>query len=427
MNKKATLFRNLFHNNNHSIFFSGLSFKPIYARSITLLNLWSLLLLFTFSAASSALDIVIEPGIGEDIDPDILEAAEQAAAAWEEYLGDPVIVRVELRFDNDLDPLSVNTPARVDIVDATASYELVRDALRLDATSFTDIEAFSSLEPGRFSFITNDIEVVNGVRLFEDSEDENIRLDSQLEITTANAKALFLLSDNGSFDGHITLNRHFNFDTNPLDGIDSDAIDLVYLLTHELGHILGFRSGVEAIDSISESNGPFKEAEINLDVSNIFSVLDLFRYSDESILHGFTEGTRPARDLSTWNSPYLMFKKGVGTGLFFSTGMYNGNGVAAGHWTSEVTDTIMGPPLGFGRTAKIGDTDLRAFDAIGWNINPLVIGTAPAIKTRGQDVVVVVRFAFDSTCPIVGPIEHRVEGNIIVVNAIVTDLGCFPL
>jgi hypothetical protein len=111
----------------------------------------------------------------------------------------------------------------------SVSYEEVKWALSLDASSADDLMAVAHLPLGNFiSFRTTD-------------KDGNIIIDNNhslnnefLSITRANAKALGFIGDDGLADADITFNTDFTFDFNRSDGITSGQLDFVGIAMHEI-------------------------------------------------------------------------------------------------------------------------------------------------------------------------------------------------
>lgn len=139
-----------------------------------------------------------------------------------------------------------------------------------------------------------------------------------LDVNRANAKALGLLgSNNTSTDASIAFNSDFNFDFDRSDGISSNAYDFVGVAAHEIGHVLGFSSGVDTVDYLSEPNGPV--APLSLEDYRVFTPLDLFRFSNTSKAFGVP-------DLAAGSNAYFSIDKGQTNLGQFSTGTYNGDG-----------------------------------------------------------------------------------------------------
>lgn len=186
-----------------------------------------------------------------------------------------------------------------------------------------------------------------------------------LDVNRANAKALGLQGDDGLKDATIMFNSDFSFDFNPDDGITGGTFDFVGIAAHEIGHALGYVSGVDVVD-LTFGNGPF--ALSKLDSFRVFSVLDLYRYSVDSLALDIL-------DLAVGGSPYFSIDGG-GTNLgLFSTGSFNGDGRQASHWKDSLGLGIMDPTVASGEFLQISTLDLLAFDVIGWD--PSAAATIP--------------------------------------------------
>lgn len=196
-----------------------------------------------------------------------------------------------------------------------------------------------------------------------------------LDISSANAKALGLISVNDpAADASITFSSNFSFDFDPTNGITAGTYDFVGIATHEIGHAMGFVSGVDVVDYFSGPNGPNKNANINVNASDpgigtidpyrVFSVLDLFRYSADSISEG-----AGVLDLAYGGSPFFSIDGTTSLGAF-STGAYNGIGTQASHWQVLSGEGIMDPTVSKGQLMSITALDQTALDVIGFDIVP---------------------------------------------------------
>jgi hypothetical protein len=166
-------------------------------------------------------------------------------------------------------------------------------------------------------------------------------------------------------DATITFSSNFSFDFDPTDGITAGTFDFIGVAIHEIGHALGFVSGVDFFDVYGKPNGPGAgQLGYDLNDTSVFSALDMFRYSAPGTI-----------DLQTGGTPYFSIDGG-NTALFgnsFSTGRYNGDGNQASHWKDEpncgVGNGIMDPTFCFGQMGTVTGLDLAAYDAMGWNLN----------------------------------------------------------
>ena len=249
------------------------------------------------------------------------------------------------------------------------SYTDFRTALSGDATSATDTQAVSSLSTGSsFGMLINRTsDNPNGAGSATAYLDNNGSANnSTVRITNANAKALGLTptaqtvgSCTSACDASIVFATAFTWDYNPTDGITAGAYDFVGIATHELGHALGFISGVDVLDT--NSSGSF----FNADQFTYVSSVDLFRYSAASTAQGVIDWT------ASTTPKNFSLNKGVTSIAGFSTGRTWGDGQQNSHWKDSLGLGIMDPTAGTGELLSIKPNDVMLFDTIGWNLGPV--------------------------------------------------------
>jgi hypothetical protein len=278
---------------------------------------------------------------------------ERATALWQSFLGDAVTIRLDVGFSSLGPGILGSTGSAGKVV----SYSAVRAALTADQSSSDDATAVASLSAGSsLSFFTDNSA---GARVFDSDGSSN---NSYLSVNTANLKALGITTDangrpvdTGAADGSISFSSDFTWDFDPGNGITAGAIDFVGVAVHEIGHALGFESGVDIVDYYS-GFGP--GAPLNLNPYAIFSTLDLFRYSGAGV-----------RDLSYGGTKYFSLNGGLTNLALFSTGDFQGDGNQASHWKDGLGIGIMDPTsVPAGQANVVTSRDIQAMDVIGWNL-----------------------------------------------------------
>ncbi len=209
---------------------------------------------------------------------------------------------------------------------------------------------------------------------------------SSVQLTNANAKAVGLMgANNAAVDSSLSFNNLFrsSFDFDPTDGITTGLFDFVGVATHEIGHALGFISGVDILDGNSPpSGGPFSARAFSS-----VSSLDLFRYSTASATAG-TNGSGIIDWTASRTDKYFSLDNGKTKIASFATGVNFGDGSQASHWKDDGTGNnasslnpgyigVMDPTAPRGLLLPITGADLRAFDVIGYTLVPAQAGVAP--------------------------------------------------
>ena len=185
--------------------------------------------------------------------------------------------------------------------------------------------------------------------------------------------AQYSASNTQHLDGSVQFSSDFSFDFDPTNGITAGQMDFLGVAIHEIGHALGFTSGVDYFDYYSAPHGPGYPIDFDLNDTSIFTALDMFRYSNDP--HGVGPGG-PQLDETVGTNSYFSIDGGQTAlwGNSFSTGAYNGDGNQASHWAESNTCNgyaqlgIMDPTFCYGQMGVVKGLDLAAFDAIGWNL-----------------------------------------------------------
>lgn len=241
---------------------------------------------------------------------------------------------------------------------ATINYSTLRSHLVGDATTATDASAVASLQAGpALSFYATQGDL--STRFDNDGSTNN----TLLGINTANLKALGLNPGTSASnpDARITFANAYasTFAFTRVNGqVPSNKVDFITVAEHEIGHALGFVSGVDDIDYCvgHAAQCSLSGAPSQFEGDWWYYPLDLFRYSAAGKL-----------DVTLGGSPYFSVDGGTSSIQPFSTGREHGNGEQASHFGTSVV-TLMRPFVGPGQSYDATASDLMAFDAIGWDL-----------------------------------------------------------
>lgn len=306
------------------------------------------------------------------------QSFEIAASYWSKVLTDDVTINLNIGFA----ALAPGVLAQAGSARTLLSMNQGYAALAADARSTYDLSSVASLQPlgpstlgatfGAVSFTGNALNANNNGYLdtatrFDNDGGVN---NSTISITKASAKALGITTDvNGAAvnystaDASITFSSGFTWDYDPTDGINSTDFDFIGVAIHEIGHALGFTSGIDTIDAFT-SPGSTSTNPGGLEGFVVFSQLDLFRFGAPGQLNWSTQG-----------SPYFSVDGGltqVGDRSWMSTGQRNGDGRQASHFRDSAAGAeqigVMDPTSARGQLQEVTQQDLAAFDVIGWNM-----------------------------------------------------------
>jgi len=287
-----------------------------------------------------------------------LNGFKKAANFWENQFSDNVTVNLDISFAS----LGSGIIGSASSNYSTFFYEDIANALLSDVSSNFDVMAVNSLtceNQGNGVCNRSFLENGDGGGIDNDGSGDNYAM----ALTQANAKALGFSTNSWgdsfeSSDALITFSSDFSFDFDDTDGINSNQMDFVGVAIHEIGHALGFVSGVDTYDYYFNNN-----STVDLDPYAIASTLDLFRYSSDSVSAGLG-----ILDLRSGVDSYFSLDNGITNYAQFSTGSYGGDGRQASHWKDNLGLGILDPTFAYGEFGQATILDIVAFDAIGWDI-----------------------------------------------------------
>jgi PEP-CTERM motif len=300
--------------------------------------------------------------------PQANQAFMDAGARWSALFSDNITLNMTV----GTQALGTGILASTGSTRSLYSYSTFKSALTSDATSSSDATAVANLPSGSsFGMLINRTsDNPSGAGSAVPYVDNNASTNNtSIRITNANAKALGLtptLATTGNCvvacDASITfgIDASFTWDYNPNDGITSGSFDFVGIATHEIGHALGFISGVDILDI--NSPNPTTPGPFTADQFNYVSSLDLFRFSAQSKASNVIDWTADTR------AKYFSIDGGTTVGPGFSTGRVFGDGRQASHWKDNLGLGIMDPTAAPSELLAIGANDVTGFDVIGWNL-----------------------------------------------------------
>lgn len=270
-----------------------------------------------------------------------LAAFTRAAHNWETHFTDNVTVTINA----GLSSLGTGIIGSTSSVQLADSYTNIRNQMVADAADEGASNAIVASLPtlAQFSAFVPTGKTISG----------------NVAGTKANLKALGYTGLDQAFgvaDATINFSTNFAFDYDDSDGVDGSHMSFETVATHEIGHALGFVSGVDGLDTGGSTM--------------TMRTMDLFRFSTGANVDATNFATTPRNFVpgadTAFNDTTNQYR--------FSTGVNQGDGRQASHWKAdELTGKyigIMDPTLDYGQIEHITNADLRAFDLIGYDLAP---------------------------------------------------------
>ncbi|MGG6269421.1 NF038122 family metalloprotease [Leptolyngbya sp. AN03gr2] len=293
---------------------------------------------------------------------------EMAGRIWDAHLNDPITVNIHVGVSSSL-PANAIGGALPGMRSAQNYSDVVR-SLGADRTSVEDWIAVPRLQTkSEYEAWFDAFDPKNGK-----NNGRKVKTKT-LNITRANAKALNLVSGSTELDGVIVFGAlqgstfRWNYDYTRTSAAPTNTLDFLSTAMHEIGHILGFVSGVDKpgwLSSVPADKAASEEYKQSLERRISYTTpMDLFRYSTlGNGRNDLSYGTVGGRKFFSIDGTMPLAE--------FATGadqMLGGDGFQGSHWKNTTTRTgIMAPALRPEERSWMTDTDLRALDVIGWDI-----------------------------------------------------------
>lgn len=295
------------------------------------------------AAAGGGLDIAWAFGGG--LSAQAIAALESAASVIESQFGDPITVTISVQMFNFGNPNIIgSTGSSYAIV---PSWTTVRNGLIAGMDADDTIQAFlpsGSTIPVRYN--ASSATITNETRVF---------------FTRANFNAA--IGAAGGTAAGMQFNSGFAFDFDPSNGITGGTMDFQSIVVHEVGHALGFTSGVD-----------FR--------SNDMEALDIFRFQRTDGAADYNPDTTAEFQVRPRTVDFNNLNDDANSDLIgVEYRMSDGSPFQASHFRENFPNIgVMDPAIAFGESFYpdfFKASDLNMFDAIGYDYPLLPAPTLP--------------------------------------------------
>jgi hypothetical protein len=291
-----------------------------------------------------------------------------AANRWEALISTPINVVIDVDYGTTFFGTPYGDPnilGQTGSRDLASSYSTVRQKLIAKSPSAAEAQLYNALPATAVPVELNSTTTST----------------STIVMTRANARALDLAanisSDATVTDAQIGFNSAFGFDFNPDDGIATGKTDFDSVVTHEIGHALGF---------ISESGGGS---------TSDMSIWDMFRFRPGTVSTSNLGAVTTAARVMSAGGTQVFFDNQASTvqatlgvqELGLSTGgpkgdASGGDGRQSSHWKDDgiLVGGVRGPYIGImdptiasGVRRALTDNDVKAIDSFGYVVGGTVV------------------------------------------------------
>jgi hypothetical protein len=353
--------------------------RPLVRKVVMLLSLASgAIISSTTSVQAANFNFTYAPGTSLEQ----MLGFEVAGGVWSNYLADNATVNIHVEMTDQLPQNTIG--GALPAIRANQSYKTWRNQLASDRKSPDDQFVFNNQQDDADKFTA----LIDGYKI-----DNNY----EIKMTRANAKAVGMLNGNDTaLDGYVLMNKlsgqsvAWNYDVLS-NNVPSGTLDFTSVGIHELGHQLGFVSGIDKAGWLTQKNqyDATHQSDFYATLTGKLdntTPLDLFRFSSESVKQAGSGDSWI--DMSVGGKPYFSTDGGKTALGYFSTGentSLGGDGEQASHWKQDTPPLgIMEPMLSSGQRRGVSTLDQRVMDVIGWDLQQGGTTDLASLQSQGK-------------------------------------------